>query len=586
MLAAPLALGAQEVVTLDQSLGLSVNQSTVSLVDYKASNMTTLAQYQFELGMPILAYRLGALSIGGALGFQKQKDSEIGTDSAFGLSTLGVSGSLFPYQPYHVSFDYSHTKAPDLFGGGSQTGQTFGLGLLYRGDLLQNVRVAFRHGSISGASGGGSYSSWTFSDNERRGATDLHVNIDRQDASFSSGSTWRSTALTANSQTKLRGSWMMSNNLSSQVYQGSTFVQAGSALTGSYGPWTSMSSLDLNHSKTENQTSSSGGLSQSLARSWSRVSLFTQAGLSGGVSSGPGGVTNLMANLSLGGTFKLSQGWHLMGDVSGAASGRRKDGAFVSTGQGLTRSMHVGLNWGGGIPDLLRHALYYWTNLRFQRQLREDYPPDYLPPEILKVQERRRHEQQGSLQFSSDFYRVQHGGPGHQDWFRVQGGLRFGNGLMLQTIGDLRKEDRFSNPNRITRDAHVMTHGAFSLGRTSINFGVGMSKSTIHQDAPGPSVPGDDLDLPRSPLKVIKFFSLGLNSFVAGMPVGITALRNNDALGIVTRSLLTYAARSYGKVSFNINYQRGWRSDGLRTSQITVNLGRWFDTLPVWGVGE
>jgi hypothetical protein len=583
-LAAPLTLGAQETVTLDQSLGFSYKGSQASLGAQSASDTTTQAYYQFELGMPILAYRLGAMSIGGGVGYLKQSN-EYASDSALGLNTFGVSGSLFPYQPYHLSFDFSQTKALDLFDGGSNSGQTFGLGLTYRGYRIQNLQVAYRHGRVNGIGGGGNYSSLSVSDNERRGATDIHFAADRQEATFGLGSTWRSTTMTINAQTKLKGPWSLTNSLSTIVYQGATFLQAGASLMGAFGPWATMSALDTSFNKSESQTLRSAGLSQSIARSWGRFSAFSQVGISGGSSSQDSASSATMGNLILGGSYKLTSEWTLMGDVSGGWSGAKAGAGSSANAPGATRSLHVGMSWGGGMPELLRQAMFYWSNLRFQRRLEEDYPPDYLPPEMAKVQMRRRLEQHGSMQFSTDLYRVQNGGPGHQDWFRVQGGLSFPNGLMVQTIGDLRKDNRFSNPELSLQNTHLTLHGAYGLGKTSLTFGMGYSKSSVTEGTPlQPSV-----NLPQAGSNTARttlYYSLGANSFVAGIPVGVTLLRNNDAMGLGTTSLLTYFSNSFGKTSFNVNLQRGWRTDGLRTSQVTVNIGRWFDTIPLWGFGK
>jgi hypothetical protein len=57
-------------------------------------------------------------------------------------------------------------------------------------------------------------------------------------------------------------------------------------------------------------------------------------------------------------------------------------------------------------------------------------------------------------------------------------------------------------------------------------------------------------------------------------------------MGLGTTSLLTYCSTGFRKVRFNLNYQRGWRTDGLRTSQVSIQLARWFDTIPVWGLGD
>lgn len=583
LLAAPLALGAQEAVVLDQSVSVSYNEYQASLGGLSAGAATTQATYQFDLGMPVLAYRLGSVNVGGAVGYVRQS-GDTGSDATVGLNSVGLSGSLFPYQPYHISFDFTRTTSPDLFDSGSQEARTFGLGLIYRGAWVQNLQVAYRHGSVHGPGGSGSFSSWSLSDAERRGNTDIRISADRQDARFGPTMAWGSTTLTVGTQTQLPGTWMLSNSISAVDFQGTRFVVGGATLSGTSGPWTSMSSMDLSYAAMERETIRSGGLSQSLARTWGRFAAFTQVGVSGGSSSDSRTLETSLMNVIVGGSYRLNANWSLMADVSGAWN--TSQGPSTGYGQGPTRSMHVGATWGGALPEILKHAMFYWSNLRFQQRLEEDYPPGFLPPEMAKVQLRRRQEQNGALQFSTDIYRLENGGPGHQDWYRIQGGLSFPGGLMVQTVGDFRKDDRLSRPDRIFQDRHLVMHGAYAFTDTSVNFGMGYSKSTSEMRGASASTTTFSTAGDLRPTRATTYYSVGMSTFAWHTPVGVTMLRNNDALGYTTTSLMAYTSKSYGKTSFNISLQRGWRSDGLRTSQITINLSRWFDTIPLWIFGD
>lgn len=580
LLAAPLALAAQEVVTLDQSLAFSYNGSRASLGDIASTSALTRADYRFDVGMPILAYRLGAINVGGTLGYVKQSNDDA-SDSTVGLNTVGFQGMLFPYQPYHLTFDYGRSTSPNLFGDGTQVGQSYGLGLVYRGYRIQDLRIAYRHGSTSGAVGSGEYTAWSLSDTERRGNTDIRISADRQEASYGHSLPWRSTSIAANARTYLSRDWSLNTSTFASMYQTSSAIQAGSNLVGNLGDWTSMSALDARYSDFQSQAQRAMSLSQSLAHTWGRFSAFTQLGFSSGTSSGASGGSSTMANATLGTSFRLSENWVLMSDVSSAWSGltSTSGSSNVTVGNNRTTSLHVGLSWGGSLPELLTHAMFYWSDLRFQRRVEEDYPPDYIPPELAQTLVKRRTDREGQLQFSSDLYHVENSAHGHQDWFRMQGGLSFSSGLMVQTIGDWRKDDAFTDPAFQSESRMMTMFGAYGMGRTALRFGMGYSKNTT-------TLNGSQVQNQWLPQGASTYYSLGVDSFVAGMPCGAMLMRNNDPMGLGTTTLMTHLSTGFRKVRFSINVQRGWRSDGLRTSQITINLLRWFDTMALWGLGD
>ena len=81
-------------------------------------------------------------------------------------------------------------------------------------------------------------------------------------------------------------------------------------------------------------------------------------------------------------------------------------------------------------------------------------------------------------------------------------------------------------------------------------------------------------------------YSLGANGAWAGVPVGATLNRNLEATGLITNNLSTYSQAVYGKVQVRVTYQHGWWSSGFRGDQISLSLGRAFDTIPLWGVEE
>jgi hypothetical protein len=60
--------------------------------------------------------------------------------------------------------------------------------------------------------------------------------------------------------------------------------------------------------------------------------------------------------------------------------------------------------------------------------------------------------------------------------------------------------------------------------------------------------------------------------------------RWDTGIGLPTRDLNTHAALDFRQISLSVNYEVVHRADGFRSTRVTVNLLRWFDTLTLWGM--
>lgn len=570
----PITLRAQELVTLSQSLILNLDAAQQHDGDASTRSSYSQTDYRFDLGMPLVAYRLGSLNLGGGLSWARQ-NSDGRSASALWLNTLGLSGSVFPYKPYHISFDYQRTTSPDLFGGGSYRSDTWGLGYVHVGPFFQSLHMAYRHGTVEGGGTRGSFSSIEMGTDQRHGRTHLHIKGDRLEYNLGNV-TWRTTSLFAMASTVLGKDWALQNNLSSQFEQNSRRIQVFSTLSGRSGGWLSTTSLSSSDSQQPSLALRTLGLNQSLAHSWGRLSGFTSAGFAVISTSGDGASPPPSAHLTLGVIYKLNPAWSVSGDASGAWV-LRQDGTGGAESQG--RTLHAGLAWGGDLPEQLAHNLYYWTNLRFQRRLQEDYPPGYLPPDMTSLVLKRRLEQSGSLNFSSDIYRNDND-RGHETWYRARGGVSLRTGLMIQVMGDLRVGRRTlgHEGTSLQSDAQNVSMLAIQqMGRGSVSFSFGhysnsQTAGSLQNAGPLTSTSGSSTS-----------YALGANGLLAGMPVGGNLNRSIDATGFTTNLLSTYTQAGYGKLQFRILYQHGWRSNGSRGDQIGLTLLRTFDTIPLWG---
>lgn len=579
LLLASLGLGAQEVVTLNQGLFMAMEASRIGGDGSMAHSEGLQTDYRVDVGMPILTYRLGTLNLGGNLNWTWQ-NANGQQASALSLNTVAASGSLFPYQPFHFSFDYTHNASPDLFGGGKVTSNILGLGFAYQGRYIQGLHLEYRHGSTSGATDG-EFTSYALTENQRIGNTDLQILGDRLEYT-SAGVPWSYTNLFASAYSPLAQGWLLLNNLRLNTSLGSRQNQLSSALMGSAGGWTSVTSVDAGQVATNGWTDRTLGFNQSLAHSWTRLSAYTQAGTAE-ATRGEGG-SSRVTHLTLGVVYKLTQAWSLAADAStGWIQRADGQGAALDTGAGPARTLHVGAAWGGELPDQLRHLLFYWTNLQFQRRLNEDYPPGYLPQEMVQVLAARRRNQDGPMAFSADLYRIDNN-LGHQLWYRTRGSLNLGMGLMVMILGDLRKEVNFSGAEDQVEFRNLNLYGSQRLGWGSLSFGYAHASNYLDPlpdalQSPAPTHAGSISSSTTT-------YTLGANTFLGGVPVGTYAVRSIDALGAVTNQLAAYSDAGYGKVRFRITVQHGWRSNGTQGTQLTINLLRTFDTIALWGLND
>ena len=578
------ALGAQEAVTLDQSLQFNSVMNRVGQGDWTSSSVISQAAYEFTVGAPLLEYRLGTLSLGSALGYDKLSTGSA-SDSDFGLRSTSLAGSLFPYQPYHVTFDVSRAKAPHLFGSGDQITDTFGLGLTYRGPVIQGVRLDYRHGDYVGDFGHQSWSLFTMTGSQRYTWTDVNYYADQ--TGIGAGGITKRISAGMNARTILSRDWTWMNQVTAQGTPGNQAVQAGSDLSGIIGPWTSLSSLNTSY-----QDANLGGtrmltLAQSLAYTQGRLSSFAQAGLTGASGFGAFRDSTTAELLNLGVSYRLTPQWNLSADAGKAWTGAPQSAGgsgSVRGGSGLggTTSMHVGASWGGSLTDQLKHALFYYSDLRLQQQLQEDYPPGFMPPEVTEILMRRRMSREGGLRFTGDAYHLKNDS-GREDWLRASGNLSFRNGFMFEALADWRRDDGFFQPNYGSLERDLSLSSAFRAGRVQMHLGMGASNSTSLASSGGNSAGAFLGQGFRGPVGSRTFYTVGLDAPIFGIPWGALLLRTRDAFGLETSTFTTHLSGAYRSIGYGVTFSQGYQSNGLRNSQITVNLRRWFDTMSLWG---
>ena len=554
---------AQDAAQLTQNLQM---QFTRSQVEQGQVQTLTTASYNFNLGMPVLQYGLGSLNVNGSENFERVP---VGTGyaSATGLNQVGANLLLFPNMPCQLSLHYSHTESLDLAGLGNMEGHTFGAGIFYNGPYLQNLRVSYSESTYDLGTVGETFSQWRADTSQHFGSTSVMVSASRQDYSDTTGTLdLTSTFLTVKADTRFSQAWIMRTYLESQDTTGlPSTLNLGVDLVGSKGPWTSITSVSGERASYLGLNEWDTTVSQSLTRAFGRVYLFgTLSGTTATGSSPTGGA-------SLGESWRFTDHWSLNGDYSQTWG----LGSDPIQGTGLdTHTLHVGVANNGDLPDLIKHALFFSTDRAFNQKVLENYPPGYIPADLATEFLQRRAAHQGTLTYSADFSRTQvEGGPGKLDLFSTTGSLGVRSGIQVLLMGDWTRDDGLSMPGVSTVSKDLNVSGSMRVGSSTLMVSGGVNSTSTNQ-------PGDPLNgIPGFTASTSSHWSVGALSQLWGFPCGATLTAYEDSLNQRTKTLSTFINMRYGKVTFRVNVDEGYTAGGPRTSQITLSLVRWFDTI-------
>ena len=582
-------LGAQEPVTLNQRFQLHYSRWQS---DQNAAATTTRASYDFNLGLPVLTYRLGAIAFNGSMDYDRLST---GTESngALGLNQYGVRATLFPYRPFHLTFDYSHAQSPGLAGLERVTGNVYGMGLNYRGRTVQDFEVSVRRGVTSQAASAEDWSLWKLVARQKIRGTQVSITATHQDFGSSEGILrWRSSNLYAATDTTLSRTWYLRTNLQADEGAGARSLSTDLSLTGTPGHWTSISSLSMSQNQGDTWGSRSAMLSESLALNGERFSAFSSAALSSiQIQGGPGG-TN-MGTALVGGAYSFGQGWRVSADVSqsfggsgqGAGTAQGRSGGAASP-QNLT-TVHGGISQGGDLPGVIQRTLFFLSDRSFQRRVADGYPPGYVPAELATEMAQRRIRQSGNFTFAGDLWHLQAGNDeGRADWARLTGQVRLNAGLTFLVIGDWRKDEGISVPGTRTDSKAFTVNGSYRFGVSSVIANAGYSKN--EQSA----LPGNDTPVltaaldPSGAGSANRFLSLGFNSRFWLIPYGVQWARYEDGWQPATRSFSGYCMLNFRQIKLRISYESVRRGNGSRYNRVTVDLLRLFDTIALWGFGR
>ncbi len=584
VLAGTASIGAaQDIGVLNQRFQLRYNSWRLN---QEPATSATQAVYDFSAGLPVMSYRLGAVALSGSMEYNRLSTGE-SSGSDLGLNRYGVRVYLFPYRPFHLNLEYSHSQTPGLLGAEKVKGNIVGAALNYRGHTVQDMQLSFRRGTSTQPGESEAWTQVAFAANQRFGMTTVTLSAAHQDFEGSGGATvWKSTTLSAGTDTAISQQWKLRTSLTSEDIAEARSIGVGADLVGNLGPWVSLTSMSMRQSDNQGDQARSVLASESAVLSQARFSVFGTVALSKvSASSGGSGAAPNTETIQVGGAYALSSEWRVSGDVGLSSGGASATGG--ATGAHETTAIHGGFSRGGDIPALIKHSLFYLSDLSFQRQVSSDYPPDYVPSELAEQMMQRRLRQNGGFGFTGDFWHIHDKGDGGKlDWARITGDLRVGDRIRIFAIGDWKLDDGMAVQGQRGENRAISLNGSFRFDVSSISAAAGYFKNALNLkpiESSGVTLESSVAAAGTPDDHAATYYSMGFNSRAWKVPYGLLLTRYDEGQHLPTTSLSSFAMLNFRHVSLRVSYQTARRPDGFRSSRITVDLLRLFDSIALWG---
>jgi hypothetical protein len=556
---------------LNQRFQLHYNQWQSSQAPTMA---TTQAVYEVDAGVPIFTYRLGALALNGAVEYNRLAYGTA-ADSDTGLSRYGARISLFPYRPFRLYLDYQHSQSPDLFDSGRVKGDTWGAGATFHSRVLQDVRLTYRLGVSMLGVERVDWSMWKLVANQRVGDTQATFQSVRQDyETLIPGQGWRYFQASLDTESHSAHDWTLRTRSQFQDSVTSSWFDLGATFYGPIsGAWHSLTSVSAGANTTATIRTSNSFASESLVYAAGRWHAYTTGAMSRSLTDAAGQDTRADSG-TLGGTYALTQEWQIHGDLGVASLQQGLPGLNIGR---TTTTMNLGIARGGDVPELIRHSLFFLSDWSFNRRTRDEYPPDYVPSELAQELFQRRMRQMGNFGFTADLWRISDTtGQGKVDWARVTGQVQTRGHFTLYLAGDYKDDSGLSQPGVDTRNTDLMMNSSYQLGVSSLTASLGYSSSS-QRITPGATTYGYAWMGSQDGLS--RHYSVGMTSRLGKVPVGVLVQRYASALAPAATTLYTWADLSFRQVSLRLRYETSRMDNGFRSSRITVDLLRWFDTV-------
>lgn len=535
---------------------------------------TMQAVYEVDAGIPVFTYRLGALALNGAVEYNRLAyGPQSGSDT--GLNRYGARLSLFPYRPFRLYLDYQHAQSPDFFGGGRVKGDTWGAGAIYHNRILQDVRLSYRHGDSKLGDQRDDWSLWKLEAHQHTGTTFVNFDAARQEfTSLGATEGWRLFNATLDTQSHLQNEWMLNTQSLVQDTGASRWFGLGGSFYGPIsGAWHSLTTASSGVTTTAATRTATAFASESLVYAAGRWYAHT-SGATSRSSTDALGQDSHVDSATLGGAYTLTQDWRIHADLGVSDLRQTLPGQDISR---TTTTIGLGIARGGDVPELIRHSLFFLSDWSFDRRVRAEYPPGFVPSELAQEMFQRRMRQTGSFVFGVDLWRISdNASQGKVDWVRTTGQVQTRDALTLTLIGDYRNDSGLSQPGVDTRNTDLTLNGSYRMGASSIigSLGYNGSRQTLT-----PAATAYAYGWAGNQDTVSRHYSLGLTSRLGKVPVGAMILHYEGSLVSATTTLSTWADLSFRQVSLRVRYETTRMDNGYRNNRITLDLLRWFDTI-------
>lgn len=536
---------------------------------------TTQAVYEVDASIPVVTYRLGALALNGAVEYNRLAyGSE--SDSQTSLSRYGTRISLFPYRPFRLYLDYQHSQTPDLLGSGSVKGDTWGAGMTYRSQILQDIRLSYRHGESKLEDQREGWSLWKLEANQHVGNTQLMLQSTRQEfESLGASQGWRLFVTTLDSESHIGQEWILRTRSQAQDTVSSQWFDFGATIYGPIsGAWHSLTTASSGATTAGSYRTSTTFASESLVYAGGRWHAYSSGAYSQATTDaiGQGSRVN---SATLGSTYALTQDWRVHANLG--VSGLKQTFASQDSSR-TTTTMNLGIARGGDVPELIRHSLFFLSDWGFNRRVREEYPPDFVPSELAQEMFKRRMRQTGSFGFTADLWRItDNASQGRVDWARVTGQVQTRGAFTLYLAGDHKNDRGMSQPGVDTQNTDLMVNGSYRLGVSSITASMGYSDS--HQRLTPAAAAYGYAWMGNSQDGLSRHYSLGMTSRLGKVPFGAMIQRYDASLAPATTTMSTWADLNFRQVSFRMRFETTRMDNGFHSNRIVVDLLRWFDTI-------
>ncbi len=577
-------------LVINQRLQLRYNQWQV---DQSPATSTTQVSYEVETGLPVFTYRLGSLNLNGGVAYNRLSIGTVsGSDT--GVSHYGASLALFPYRPFHITLDYQRSQSPDILGSGSVKGDTWGAGIRYSNRILGDTLLQYRHGAsrLQDGTQGFDYrddwSLWKLENHHRFPSTRIDFQASRHEYTGQDQTPWKFFSADLSTDSRLGRNGVFATNTAFQdtgLFRSfNVGVHLSNPLTRAWNLYSQWAvggyTWDANRTSTSLVAES---LSYQVAR-WSAhaTASFTQSDTRLSASAGPVPEdVNRMGSFMMGGSYAFATDWQVHGDA--ALSNLRQSTVMAGSSRNNT-SFNLGVARGGDVPGLIRHSLFFLSDWSFNRQVRAEYPPEFVPSELARELMQRRMRQSGNFGFTADLWRMNDSfTEGTMDWARITGQVTTLGGLQVNLMGDFRNDKGMSLPGAEIRSTDLTLFSSYRMGASSLTASIAYNNA--HQamgaqttlSAPGLYTLWVGPDSSRSS----RSYSAGLNTKLGKVPFSVMLMRYVTDLTPATTLLSTWTDMAIGNVAFRISYHVSRTDGGFHSKAVTVDLVRWFDTICV-----